>query len=66
MARTVNRSAAISEGVTEWLEELAEYQVYLDQTCNCCCCTGECTYNYSELEEIEQKVFYGELDAWPF
>lgn len=66
MARTVNRSAAISEGVTEWQEQLAEWAALRDADCICCCCTGECTYSVSELEEIEQKVFYGELDAWPF
>ncbi len=64
MARTLDKPRAIAEGLGEWQEQLEEAIIYV--YCTCCCCTGECSYYYSELEEIEEKVFYGELDAWPF
>lgn len=66
MARTISKPTAIAEGLAEWQEQAAEWQAIVDADCACCCCTGECTYNYSELEELEEKLFYGELDRWPF
>jgi hypothetical protein len=64
MARTLPTPRAIAEGLSEWQEQAAEWQEVLD-TCTCCC-TGECRLTTDEIRFWEEKVFYGELDAWPF
>jgi hypothetical protein len=66
MARTLDKPRAIAEGLSEWQEQAAEAYAAYNADCACCCCTGECNFSADELTKIEQQVFFGELDRWPF
>lgn len=61
-----SKAQAIAEGMADYLEQVAEAVEAYGADCNCCCCTGECTYTYRDLEEIEVQLYYGEIERWPF